>query len=74
MPLSHQARLSAFDLDTQILLSTVYVELCAKLTGPLNEQDEVRGRIADEIFRLAFQDERNPSVLKSKTVAALGLA
>ena len=70
MPLSSKTLLSAFDGDTQVLLSSVYVELCASLLGHLDEQNEVRQRIADELVRQAFLGERDPGILKRKALAA----
>jgi hypothetical protein len=63
--------LSAFDEDAQVLLSTIYVDLCASLLGPLDEQTELRNKIANELVRHAFLGERDCDILKREALAAL---
>lgn len=70
MALSHKTVLSSFDEDTQVLLSAVYVDLCATLPENLDDQTEVREKIANVLIRQALLGERDRDVLKREAIAA----
>ena len=73
MPLSYNKILSSLDLDTQVTVTTVYLEMCRGLaTDTSSEQFErTRHSIARCILRLAKQGERDASVLKAKVAETL---
>lgn len=74
MPLSYQGILETLDLDTQVAVSTAYLELC-QLAGKNISDDgfePARHRIARLLLQLAQSRERDPETMKARVLAQFG--
>lgn len=69
VPLRHHRAIASFDVDTQAMLSTIYLDFCA--THPVKDMDAFREKVADELLRLAASGERDPKILRFQLEEAL---
>ena len=73
MPLRYENILSSLDLDTQVTVTTVYLEICRSLATeiPSEEFEKARHTIARCLLRLARDGERDPSIMKVRVAEKL---
>jgi hypothetical protein len=74
VPLTYQGILETLDIDTQVAVSTAYLELC-QLAGKKISDDgfePARHRIARLLLQLAQSGERDPETRAMTSLAEIG--
>ena len=72
MPLLKYLATSGLDDATQVMLATVYLEVCRQIDTPSTtprKLEQLRAEITERLLRLAAAGERDPVILKREALA-----